>query len=69
MADERLIDWTEGLVIHCESLVKLRQTQERVSRGEYSNEFLPEWKPESKNDTKQTKDSNYGQTNKRKGRD
>ena len=43
MADERMIDWEEGLRIHCESMVSLRKCQERVSRGEYNNESLPEW--------------------------
>lgn len=43
MADERMIDWEPGLIIHCESVVHLRQTQERTARGEYKDDFLGEW--------------------------
>lgn len=44
MADERLIDWEPGLLIYSESVAHLRKTQERVSRGEYTDEGLTEWK-------------------------
>lgn len=44
MADERMIDWEPGLLIYGESMAHLRERQERVARGEYTDEGLTEWK-------------------------
>ena len=44
MANERMIDWEPELLIYGESMAHLRRTQERVARGEYTDEGLTEWK-------------------------
>lgn len=48
MADERLIDWEPGLLIYGESMAHLRERQQRVARGEYTDEGLSEWGNRSK---------------------